>query len=73
MDKINRKRSNFTYNNYRQQQNKRRRQYVLETGVKGFFCTCNGKEKECIRESYNILNYYADQLIGPEEVVIHTL
>lgn len=69
MDKNKRKRSNFTYAvNYRQQQqNKRRRPYILETGIKGFFCTCNGKEKECIRESYNILNYYADQLIGPEE------
>lgn len=67
MEKNKRKRNTFAYNRYKQQQHKKRRQQVLETGLKGFFCTCNGKEKECIKESYNILNYYADQLIGPEE------
>lgn len=67
MEKSKRKRNTFAHNHYKQQQHKKRRQHVLETGLKGFFCTCNGKEKECIRESYNILNYYADQLIGPEE------
>lgn len=41
---------------------KKRKQFVLETGLKGFLCTCNFREKECIREAYNILNTYADSL-----------
>lgn len=40
----------------------------LKIDMKGFICTCNGNEKQCIRESYNILNEYADRLYGEEEV-----
>lgn len=35
--------------------------------MKGFFCTCNFQEKNCVREAYNLLNEYADKLYGPEE------
>ena len=38
----------------------------LDTGMKGFLITCNTHEKEAVRESYNILNEYADKLYGPE-------
>lgn len=34
--------------------------YVLETGIKGFLATCNFREKDCVRECYNLLNEYAD-------------
>jgi len=44
----------------------KRRRYVLEPGLKGFLCSCNFREKDCIRESYNILNEYADILYGTE-------
>lgn len=36
--------------------------FVLKSGLKGFLCTCNNREKYCIRESYNILNKYVDKL-----------
>lgn len=42
--------------------NKKRKQYVLEPGLRGFLCTCNFREKESVRESYNLLNFYADAL-----------
>ena len=38
----------------------------LDVGMKGFLITCNTHEKEAVRESYNILNEYADKLYGPE-------
>ena len=47
---------------------KKRKDLFLKAGMKGFICTCNGNEKQCIRESYNILNEYADRLYSPEEV-----
>lgn len=37
----------------------------LEVGQKGFLATCNFREKDCVRECYNILNQYADELYGP--------
>lgn len=42
--------------------NKKRKQYILEPGLRGFLCTCNFREKESVRESYNLLNFYADTL-----------
>lgn len=38
------------------------KQYDLGNGDKGFLCSCNGQEKQCIRECYNILNKYADMM-----------
>lgn len=43
-----------------------RKQY-LEVGHKGFIATCNFNEKDCVRECYNILNQYAEELYGPED------
>ncbi|KAK5642979.1 hypothetical protein RI129_009146 [Pyrocoelia pectoralis] len=47
----------------------KRKRSALQPGLKGFFCSCNVREKDCISESYNILNEYADQLelVGSEE------
>ncbi|XP_073837199.1 THUMP domain-containing protein 1 homolog [Musca autumnalis] len=42
-----------------------KKQY-LEVGHKGFLATCNFNEKDCVRECYNILNQYADELYGAE-------
>lgn len=54
---------------------KKNRDLFLKAGLKGFVCTCNGMEKQCIRESYNILNEYADKLYGEEQVIdkLHNL
>lgn len=41
---------------------KSRNKYFLEAGFKGFFCTCNFREKDCVKEAYNILNEYAMKL-----------
>lgn len=39
---------------------------VLQSGQRGFLVTCNMNEKACVRECYNLLNHYADELYGPE-------
>lgn len=47
----------------------------LEPGIKGFLATCNFREKDCVRECYNLLNEYvnldeeteADAPIKPEQ------
>ncbi|XP_058799951.1 THUMP domain-containing protein 1 homolog [Phymastichus coffea] len=43
---------------------KKRKHLTLESGMKGFLCTCNFREKDCVREAYNILNEYADKVYG---------
>lgn len=47
---------------------KRRNKYFLEPGFRGFFCTCNFREKDCVKEMYNLLNEYAGKLYPEEEV-----
>ena len=50
---------------------KKPRQYGggrLDAGMRGFLVTCNKREKEAVREMYNLLNEYADQMYGREEV-----
>ncbi|KAK2711539.1 THUMP domain-containing protein 1-like [Artemia franciscana] len=39
----------------------------LSPGLKGFLCTCNNAEKQCVREAYNILNEVSDKLYGLEK------
>jgi len=34
--------------------------------MRGFLVTCNNREKEAVREAYNLFNEYADRIIGPE-------
>lgn len=41
---------------------------VLSPGLTGFLCTCNDRERDCVIEAYNILNEYADQMYGKEEI-----
>ncbi|KAM3962249.1 THUMP domain-containing protein 1 homolog [Aphomia sociella] len=50
-----RKKKNFYFR-------KRRNKYFLEPGFRGFFCTCNFREKDCVKEVYNLLNEYAGKL-----------
>ncbi|KAL3876574.1 hypothetical protein ACJMK2_034408 [Sinanodonta woodiana] len=45
----------------------RKLENILEPGIRGFLVTCNSHEKEAVRETYNILNEYADELYGPEQ------
>lgn len=40
---------------------------VLAPSSKGFILTCNSQEQSAVREAYNLLNEYADQLYGPSE------
>ncbi|KAK3598754.1 hypothetical protein CHS0354_028810 [Potamilus streckersoni] len=46
----------------------RKHENILEPGIRGFLVTCNSHEKEAVRETYNILNEYADELYGPEQM-----
>uniref|UniRef100_A0A1A9ZF01 THUMP domain-containing protein n=1 Tax=Glossina pallidipes TaxID=7398 RepID=A0A1A9ZF01_GLOPL len=53
--------------------NKRKKSYkahkkqFLESGQRGFLATCNSNEWDCVKECYNILNQYADELYGADE------
>ncbi|KAL0276557.1 UNVERIFIED_CONTAM: hypothetical protein PYX00_004116 [Menopon gallinae] len=60
--------ANRNKNKYKAFGNKHKHGNKLEPGLVGFLCTCNGKfrEKDCLREAYNILNEYADELFGPQ-------
>jgi len=40
----------------------KKRKFSLCPDIKGFLLFCNHKEKEAIREAYNLLNEYADKL-----------
>ena len=44
---------------------------ALDVGMSGFLVTCNKREREALREAYNILGIYADKLYPPEERVIN--
>lgn len=39
----------------------------VDINLKGFLCSCNNREKDCVRESYNLLNEYADKLYKAHE------
>lgn len=49
--KMNANKRNFSANKHRN---------FLEPGIRGFLATCNFREKDCVRESYNLLNEFAD-------------
>ncbi|XP_053664131.1 THUMP domain-containing protein 1 homolog [Anopheles marshallii] len=36
----------------------------MKPGHRGFLVTCNGHVRDCVRDSYRILNAYADELYG---------
>ncbi|XP_034934177.1 THUMP domain-containing protein 1 homolog [Chelonus insularis] len=42
---------------------KRTKQLSLEKGLVGFLCTCNFKEKECVKDAYKILEKFYDESI----------
>lgn len=64
-DEPNSKRRKMNRKNTYHSQNKAKN--FLEPGISGFFATCNYGEKECVRECYNLLNEYADQLALEQE------
>ena len=43
----------------------------LQEGLRGFLVTCNNREREALREAYNLLNDHAQTLWGPEQVKLH--
>lgn len=63
-----RKKNYFQNNNYNQ---KKRKQFSLESGMKGFLCTCNFSEKECVRDAYKLLNEFADEIYGPDTTKVY--
>ena len=40
---------------------------VLKEDMVGFLLTCNNREREAVREGYNLLNEFADKDLGPEK------
>lgn len=34
--------------------------------MRGFLCTCNFHEKDCVRDAYKLLNEFADEIYGPD-------
>ncbi|KAH8415548.1 hypothetical protein KR222_004183, partial [Zaprionus bogoriensis] len=65
------KKSKMVNNNSKFKHNKKKyfqqhKKQVLQVGQRGFLVTCNMNEKACVRECYNLLNHYADELHGPE-------
>ncbi len=53
---------------YKQAAKKGKWSNALDADMRGFLLTCNKKERETVREAYNLLNEYADKLYGPEDV-----
>uniref|UniRef100_A0A182QPR4 THUMP domain-containing protein n=1 Tax=Anopheles farauti TaxID=69004 RepID=A0A182QPR4_9DIPT len=43
------------------------RERFMKPGHRGFLVTCNGHVRDCVRDSYRILNTFADDLYGPAE------
>lgn len=39
----------------------------LEVGMKGYLCSCQYREKDCVKEAYNVLNKYYDLLHGKKD------
>lgn len=54
-------------NYYKGSQQKRVKKNVLDINMRGFLCSCNNREKDCVYESYNLLNRYADALYSTTE------
>ena len=40
--------------------------HALDAGMKGFLITCNNRERDAVREAYNLFNDYSDILFGSE-------
>lgn len=65
------KKSKMVNNKFKQNKKKyfqQSKKQFLQAGQRGFLVTCNMNEKACVRECYNLLNHYADELYGPEAV-----
>lgn len=47
---------------------KKRRQLTLESGMTGFLCTCNFRQKDCVRDAYKILTEFSDENVKPNRM-----
>ncbi|XP_043248501.1 THUMP domain-containing protein 1 homolog [Colletes gigas] len=47
---------------------KKHKQFSLEIGMTGFLCTCNFREKDCVRDAYKLLSEFADEIYGSHTV-----
>lgn len=57
--------------NYSQKNSKKSNRNFMEIGQNGYLATCNFREKDCIRECYNILDQYSNEqpILKEEDVV----
>ncbi|XP_011495962.1 PREDICTED: THUMP domain-containing protein 1 [Ceratosolen solmsi marchali] len=69
--KENKKRKNYFSNEGTDKKKKKR--LALENGMRGFLCTCNFRERDCIREAYNLLNEYSDKICESQKKQLETL
>ncbi|TTE81776.1 THUMP domain-containing protein 1 [Bagarius yarrelli] len=63
-----RKRRKTRYGGPQARGKRRRGGRELEAGMRGVLITCNMTERRCTAEAYSLLNEYADQLYGPEQL-----
>ncbi|ALC43541.1 CG15014, partial [Drosophila busckii] len=69
MEPVNKKAKMVNDSKFKQNKKKyfqQSKKQLLQAGLRGFLVTCNMNEKACVRECYNLLNHYADNLYGPE-------
>lgn len=59
------RKKNYFSNNESNQ--KKHKQFTLEKGMTGFLCTCNFREKDCVRDAYKLLNEFADEIYGVDK------
>lgn len=63
MDNKRKSRNYYNQGNYQ----KRSKQFNIDIGMSGFLCTCNFREKECVRDAYKLLNEYDEIVNSPEQ------
>ncbi|KAF7995324.1 hypothetical protein HCN44_006431 [Aphidius gifuensis] len=57
------------WNNYYSKDQRKKKQAYIESGMKGFLCTCNFREKECIKDAYKLLEKFESELINDDNSV----
>lgn len=57
------------WNNYYSKDQRKKKQAYIESGMKGFLCTCNFREKECIKDAYKLLEKFETELINDDNSV----
>lgn len=48
------------WTSYHSKDQRKKKQAYIDSGMRGFLCTCNFREKECIRDAYRLLEKFED-------------